>query len=280
MKPHQKGFALLIVLLTMGFLALIGTQLVAGARSNVRLADNLKQEAVLEAAANGAIAHVTFAMQAARDGQFHADGVLRELRIGETHVSVRLYNESDRINLNTASAALLRALLVQVGAPPAVADQLSVAILDLRTAGSNARNGEAKIRQYQAAGLSYGPPSTPFESVQELRDVLGMTPALFAQLEPHLTVLTDGDPDMTTRDPVVSGALTDSAGAADPTQSTESSSGEVLRIVVVAQGHDEARYSVMVVVSGDFQNATPRVNILLRQRLNRSGAETPQEAGF
>ena len=49
MNNRQKGFALLLVLLTMGFLALLGTQLVAAARTDTRLADNLKQAAVLEA---------------------------------------------------------------------------------------------------------------------------------------------------------------------------------------------------------------------------------------
>jgi len=53
MNRRQRGFALLIVLLTMGFLALIGTQLVAAARSDTRLANNLKQEAMLQAAADG-----------------------------------------------------------------------------------------------------------------------------------------------------------------------------------------------------------------------------------
>jgi general secretion pathway protein K len=37
--------------------------------------------------------------------------------------------------------------------------------------------------------------------------VMGMTPALLARLRPHLTVFTDTDPDMTTRDPLVARAL-------------------------------------------------------------------------
>jgi type II secretory pathway component PulK len=45
------------------------------------------------------------------------------------------------------------------------------------------------------------PAGTPFRSVGELRDVLGMTPELFAGLAPDLTVLTDGDRDLSTRDP-------------------------------------------------------------------------------
>jgi general secretion pathway protein K len=267
MNDRQQGFALLIVLMTMGFLALLGTQLVAAARSDTRLADNLKQEAVLEAAADGAVANVMFAMQAARDPQFQADGTPRTLRIGNTAVSVQIENETDRVNLNTASAALLRALMVQVGSAPALAERLSVAILDWRTAGTNARDGGAKAAQYRAAGLSYAPPGTPFQSLGELADVLGMTPALFERLAPHLTVFTDGDPDLTTRDPVVYRAVTDASGVVDDTLHTQDIDDTVLRIVATAAAPDGARLSIMVVASAEFQTAFPQVNILLRQRL-------------
>jgi general secretion pathway protein K len=265
MSTRQTGFALLIVLWTVGFLALLGTQLVAAGRSDTRLADNLKQEAALQAAADGAVAHVMFAMAAVHDPGFRADGVLREVRIGRIPVLVRIDNESDRINLNTASAALLRALVVEAGAPPALADRLTAAILDWRTSGAQARPGGAKAPEYRAAGLAYGPPGSPFQSVDELADVLGMTPALFDRLAPHLTVLTDADPDMTTRDPVVALALTDAAGVADETAPAEQSAADVVRITVAALGRDGARYTEEVVASADFQDNVPRVNILLRR---------------
>lgn len=271
MSGGQKGFALLIVLMTMGFLALLGTQLVAAARSDTKLANNLKREAVLEAAADGAVANVMFAMQAARDPQFRADGASRLLRIGETAVSVRIENESDRINLNTASAALLRALMIQVGAAPAEAGRVAEGIVGWRTAGNNPRAVGAKATDYRAAGLASGPPGSPFQSVDELRDVLGVTPVLFERLAPHLTVFTDSDPDMTTRDPVVSRALTDVSGVADDTLGGQDTSDAVLRIVVTAAGPEGARFGIVVVASADFRAAFPHVDILLRQRVVGAG---------
>ena len=148
MTRRQSGFALLIVLWTVGFLALLGTQLVAAGRSDTRLADNLKQEAELRAAADGAVARVMFAMQAAHDPGFRTGGGERQIRIGQTPVLVRIENESDRINLNTASLALLRALMIEAGAPPAQADRLAAAILDWRTSGAKARPGGAKAPEY------------------------------------------------------------------------------------------------------------------------------------
>jgi general secretion pathway protein K len=264
MSKRQHGFALLIVLWTVGFLALLGTQIVAAGRSDTQLADNLKQESVLQAAADGAVANVMFGMLAARDARFAADGVVREVRIGRIPVLVRVEDENDRINLNTASGSLLRALIIDVGGASALANRLAATILDWRTSGVSARQGGAKAADYLAAGRAYGPPGTPFQSVAELADVLGMTPDLFKRLAPHLTVLTDGDPDLSTRDPLVARALTDAAGVADDTGGAQQTADQLLRINATAIGRDGARRSIVVVASADFRSRSPRVNLLLR----------------
>jgi general secretion pathway protein K len=266
MSRRQRGFALLIVLWTVGFLALLGTRIVAAGRSDSQLAGNLKQEAELAAAADGAVSEVMFRMLAAHDPGFQADGRVRAFRVGATPVLVRIEHESDRINLNTAPAALLRALVIQVGGAPALGDRLAAAILDWRTSGITPRPGGAKATEYRAAGLGYGPPGAPFRRVEELADVLGITPDLYARMAPHLTVLTDGDPDMSTADSVVARALTDAAGVADITGEAEQTADETFRISVTAQGAGSARYSIVAVASADFQNAAPDVNILLHER--------------
>jgi general secretion pathway protein K len=266
MSDHQRGFALLIVLWTVGFLALLGTQIVAAGRSNTQLADNLKQEAVLQAAADGAVANVMFQMMGAKNPQFSADGVVREVRIGQIPVLLRVENEGDRVNLNTATEVLLRALIIEAGGAPDIAGRLAAAVLDWRTAGAKPRSNGAKAPEYQAAGHSYGPPGGSFQSVGELLDVLGMTPDLYARMAPHLTVLTDGDPDMSTRDPVVGRALMDAAAAGDDSGGAQQTADPVFRINLAAVGRRTARYSLVVVASADFQNGSPRVNVLLRER--------------
>src|ERR1700760_2863785 len=102
MSTHQRGFALLVVLCTVAFLALIGTQIIAASRSDTQLADNLRQEAVLEAGASGAIQDAAFRILGAKDPKFQTFGVTHELQIGATTVLVRVDNEGDRVNLNTA----------------------------------------------------------------------------------------------------------------------------------------------------------------------------------
>jgi general secretion pathway protein K len=279
MSRRQSGYALLIVLWTIGFLALLGTRLIVASRSAAQLADNLKQEAVLQAAADGAVARAMFALQAAHDPAFRSDGIERLVRIGQTPVLLRVSNEYDRVNLNTASFALLRALLIVVG-EPARANALAASILDWRTAGVAARRGGAKAPEYQAAGLGYAPPGAPFQSVDELRDVLGMTPALFARLEPHVTVLTDSDPDLSTRDPVVALALTEAAGVSDDIGGGQPELEPIMRIMVTAVGTGTTRYSEVVVASADFQSRPPRVAILSRQRVSPPAEVRMAAGGF
>ena len=101
-----------------------------------------------------------------------------------------------------------------------------------------------------------------------------MTPALFERLAPHVTVLTDGDPDLSTRDPVVAQALTDAAGVADATGEAQQTADQMLRLQVTAVGRNAARFAIVVVASGDFRNALPSVNILLRQRANPVTGDT------
>jgi general secretion pathway protein K len=274
MPRREQGFALLIVLLTLGFLALLGTQLVTEGRADTWLADNEKQAAELQAAADGAVTQVMFAIEAVHDPRFQIGGPPQVVRIGTTAVLVQVQNEADRVNLNTASLALLRALIIDVGTPPIIADHLAAAILDWRTAGSDPRPNGAKAAQYSAAGLGYGPPDAPFRSVQELRLVLGMTPGLYARLAPHLTVLTGADPDLSTHDAVVARALSDAIGVGDVATVAVPDEDDVLRLIATAIGTGGARYAVQVVATADFASASPVVRILSRAHVPSIG-ESP-----
>ncbi len=61
--------------------------------------------------------------------------------------------------------------------------------------------------EYQAAGLDYGPPNAPLETIDELGRVLGMTPAVLAAVRPHLTLFGPPEPNALSADPIVAAAL-------------------------------------------------------------------------
>jgi general secretion pathway protein K len=72
--------------------------------------------------------------------------------------------------------------------PEEDAAKLVDAIADWRDADSNRRLKGAEAPEYTAAGLSYGPANALFQSTEELKLVLGMTPEIFARIAPLITV--------------------------------------------------------------------------------------------
>jgi general secretion pathway protein K len=241
---RQRGFALLIVLWTLALLALLGTQLVASGRSDAQLARNLVDAANLEAATNGAVQQAIFGMLEPVPQRWQTDGSLHVVRLGAAVVTLRLEADAGEVNPNIASADLLRSLLLQVGAPPATAASVAAAIVDWRSSTPQPSTLGAKAPQYAAAGRDYGPPGSPFRSVDELGLVLGMTPELLARLAPHLTVYSESDPDASTSDPVVEAAL----GNPPPLPAADEAGVFVATVVAEARGLNHSAFAERVVV--------------------------------
>ena len=95
------------------------------------------------------------------------------------------------MDLNVAAPDLLIGLMTSVGTDYDRARQLAGAIADFRDPDDLLTpEGGAEDPQYAAARLPYGAKDRPFESVSELRQVLGMDGELFDKLQSHVTVYT------------------------------------------------------------------------------------------
>jgi len=123
------------------------------------------------------------------------DGVPRTIQFDGESVQVTLFNEGSRIDLNAATREQLSAL-IEIAQGTDAADEtkrneLVDAILDWRDADNLKQLNGAEDEDYQAAGMPYGAGDKPFQSVEELRQVLGMTLALYQRLEPDLRVASE-----------------------------------------------------------------------------------------
>ncbi len=203
----DSGFALLIVLWTLIPTALLFAMLAAASRSDAQMTANLRSAAELEAVADGAIYTTLFDLL--RQGGAARDVTPAAGRLSGADVGVEIADQSGLVNPNIAAPELLGALLLRLGADAGQASRIAAAVADWRAPGRRSARRGTKAAQYQAAGLHYGPPGAPFETLGELGDVFGMTPALLAALAPHLTLYSDGDPDPAVADPVVRAALRD-----------------------------------------------------------------------
>src|ERR1700758_2901933 len=126
---NSGGFALIIVLWTLVMIAFIVAHLTASGRTEIRIAGNLVANAVAQAAADGAISAAIFNLSDPQpERRWPVDGNTRQLVIGESQVSVRLEDEAWWINPNTASLAIIEALLRVTGSDPQGARGLAIAI--------------------------------------------------------------------------------------------------------------------------------------------------------
>jgi general secretion pathway protein K len=223
------GFALLIVLWWMALLALVVMQLLAAGRNETAIVANLRNSAIAEAVADGAVHRAIFQVLASR---WDADGTPHTVRTAQGAAVVTITDEGKKIDPNIAPAAVMEGLLRACGANARVAGPLARAIVEWRSI-DGLRSPDAKRQPYQAAGLGYLPPSRRFVSDDELGLVLGMSPALLACIAPHISIHSLSVPSLgTTDDRLVRQAIADAypAEAAQPVEA----SAEGVSVVLIS----------------------------------------------
>jgi general secretion pathway protein K len=243
-RRRVDGFALIVVLWTLVLIAFIVAHLTATGRTEIRIAGNLVANSAAQAAADGAVFEAIFNLSDPQPEQrWPVDGSVREIVIGNSRVAVRLEDEASWINPSTASPALIEALLLVTGSDPDSARRLAIAISEWVGSSGVARTQDAIQAQYRAAGLDYGPPGGPIETLGELERVLGMTPDLLAAIRPHLTLFGPPEPNPATTDPVVAAALAFSArqvGSAPSPAGSATPELLTIRITALASGPGNA----------------------------------------
>jgi general secretion pathway protein K len=126
---------------------------------------------------------------------WNPDGIAREIPWDGERFIVTLSNETSKFDLNTVTKEQLSALIDLTQPADAVdvalGEQLADAILDWRDENNLSLLNGAEDSDYEAAGRPYGAADGPFRSVEELQQVLGMTPMLYARLATNLTVSND-----------------------------------------------------------------------------------------
>jgi general secretion pathway protein K len=232
-------------------IAFIVSHLTASGRTEIRIATNIIANAGARAAADGAIVQAIFNLSDPDPKRrWPVDGNLHEVVVGNFLVRVRLEDEAWWINPSTASPPLVEALLRATGTDPDKARLLAIAIGEWVGSVSVARPQNAILAEYQAAGLNYTPPSAPLETLDELGQVLAMTPAILAVIRPHLTLFGPPEPSGATLDPFVTAALAEMTSLAEPVPSASQPPPDVLttRITATASGSSNASVTRSAIV--------------------------------
>jgi general secretion pathway protein K len=119
---------------------------------------------------------------------WRTDGTRYQLDYGEGTVSIRVYDEDAKVDLNAAPPELLAGLFSMVGLEPEQAETLADRIVDYRDDDDEPGPNGAEDPDYEAAGRTQGAIDRPLLTETELLGVLGMSEALYRRLRPLVTV--------------------------------------------------------------------------------------------
>ena len=191
LKTRQHGIALIAVLWVTAFLTIIASTVAYQSRSSLQMTKNRIDALKVKQAAEGAILLTVADLVNAPEslGRFRR-GILAQYVVDKIEVEVSLFDESGKIDLNTAPAPILQALMQESGADEKVSVQIADAIIDWRDSDGDARANGAEDSQYYAAGLQYGSKDEFFQRKEELSLVYGVTSQIYNALSPHVTVYT------------------------------------------------------------------------------------------
>jgi general secretion pathway protein K len=252
---RQRGFVLLVVLWTVGLLALIGSHITAGARGAMAQAAALRVGAVANVTVDGLVNEAMYHLLDPGPRRWVPGPLPQRIVLGRGTAEMLVTNEAGRINLNYATADMLNALLRAVGATQAQARPLATAIAEWHLPG------DANPAPYVAAHLPYLPPGAKFLDTDELSLVPGMDAGLLARLAPHITVQSDGRIDLTAADPVVA-RVVQSLPADQRPPAPDAQSPLVLRIAAHAVLPDGAARREAV-IRIDLSDDDPAANCVI-----------------
>lgn len=189
-KDHrQRGVALLVVLWLLILLTIVVGVYAILTRTEALQARFLLDTTKARYAAEAGLHRAAYEMfNPDMETRWVGDGRLYTMEFGTSTVEIRIIDESGKININRADVDLLTELFFQEGVDELAAVSLADAVLDWRDADEFPSEYGAEIEEYDAAGFPYGPANQPFQSVEEIQQVMGMTQEMFQNIQDLLTV--------------------------------------------------------------------------------------------
>ena len=190
MRRSEGGAALVLVLWVITLLSVIAGNFAFSMRGEAQISRNLLAAAQARALADAGAQRAWFELLKLSTDirRWRANGLVYETTLDGAVLHVVIQNEAGKIDLNTASDALLQGLFRSAGLDEEQSVALLDAVLDWRDADNLRRLHGAEESEYRSAGKSYVPTNAPFETIDELMRVMGMTPELYRKLAPALTV--------------------------------------------------------------------------------------------
>ncbi len=181
--------ALLLVLWTTVLLAVVAGAVLRNFQSMTRDTIATLTSAQAKMRADAAVHNVLYLFVSA-DEELRPErwGALSSIVVDDQEVQVRVWDERGKIDLNAGNMAILATLMTNLGIKADEANDLVNRITDYRDADSAPLPGGAENDDYLALGLFHGAKDAPFEAIEELLQIPGVTVEIFDRLKDFVTV--------------------------------------------------------------------------------------------
>lgn len=192
----ERGFAMVAVLLVLALIGLLGAEFAYSMRLEARAARNYKDtvmaghlaEAALENAIREIVGQGTLVAEGedgeltfyARDGAALKRLPREAVPLGDGQYSYRITDEAARLNVNSIAPQRLDRLLQLMDVDQQERDTIVASIQDWRDANDEHRaNGAESDDYYLKLPVPYRARNANLDSINELLQIKGITPALF-----------------------------------------------------------------------------------------------------
>ncbi|HEY3638151.1 MAG TPA: hypothetical protein VGK90_08350 [Rhizomicrobium sp.] len=197
-KPsRERGWALISVLWTTAMLSMMAAATQDLTVTSVRTERRALTRAHLEEDFDAATVRAILALDDSRPGfRWRIDSQPYPFTYDGVTMVVTIQDEDGKFDLNQADDDTLSPLFVSVGVDSKTASILADRIVEWRT---EANSDDAHTlhggsdADYAAANVPWRPRHDDFQSISELRLLLGMTPQIFERIRPAITVYSRND---------------------------------------------------------------------------------------
>jgi general secretion pathway protein K len=175
----------ILIVLSLGFGAAISGHM----KTTRNAIDNARAEALADAGVQLVVLDLSgWRMRTVREARFSRDGRPARCSLGNGDwLAVAVEDEVGKVDLNAADDRLIAAALRAAGMGEDAAAAHAQRILDYRDSDDVRRPLGAEAPEYQDQGRP-GPKNRPFDTIEEVEQVLGSTPGLADALRPYATI--------------------------------------------------------------------------------------------
>ena len=187
MKRADDGYAMIVAIVGIAAFSLIAYEILAANRGAITSVTAQVENAKLTAAADAGVAEAIHGVSLQDHAQRWAiDSRPTTIHFGDTTLTIVIEDERGKIPLNRLNEDQVRTMFAAAGVSGTRLDQLVDTFEDWQDDDDDPRPNGAEAPDYVSLGIK--PRNGNYRTIDELSLIKGMDAALFAKLQPALTV--------------------------------------------------------------------------------------------